>query len=178
MMGRPSLTGNRKSFTYYPGQVALTNEAAPRILGKSWTVTADLEMPSTGAEGMIITHGGTVGGYGLYIREGRPTFVYNYLDVARYTVVGKDPLPSGKVQLKLDFVYSGKLGELGKAATASMSVNGAKVAEGQIPRTIPLQISLSEGMDIGRDVGSPVDFTYKLPFAFTGTIDKVTVDLK
>ena len=78
----------------------------------------------------------------------------------------------------LEFAYSGKPGELGKPATVSMSVNGARVALAQIPRTIPLQISLSEGMDIGKDVGSPVDFTYKLPFAFTGTIDKVTVDLK
>jgi arylsulfatase len=82
------------------------------------------------------------------------------------------------VQLKLDFTYSGKPGELGKAAAVTMSVNGVKVAEGQIPKTIPLQISLGEGMDIGEDVGSPVDFTYKLPFAFTGAIDKVTVDLK
>jgi arylsulfatase len=57
-------------------------------------------------------------------------------------------------------------------------VNGARVAEGQLPKTIPLQISLGEGMDIGRDVGSPVDFTYKLPFPFTGKIEKVTIDLK
>jgi arylsulfatase A-like enzyme len=178
MMGRPSLTGNRKSFTYYPGQVALTNEAAPRILDKSWTVTADLEVPASGVEGMIITHGGMVGGYGLFVRDGKPTFVYNYLDADRTTITGKDPLPSGRVQLKLDFTYSGKPGELGKAAAVTMSVNGVRVAEGQIPKTIPLQISLGEGMDIGEDVGSPVDFTYKLPFAFTGAIDKVTVDLK
>ena len=178
LMGRPSLTGDRKSFTYYPGQVALTNEAAPRILDKSWTVTADLDVPASGAEGTIITHGGMVGGYGLFVRDGKPTFVYNYLDVDRYTITGKQALPSGKVQLRLDFDYTGKPGELGKAATVRMSVNGANVAEGQIPRTIPLQISLSEGMDIGEDIGSTVDFNYKPPFAFTGTIGKVTVDLK
>ena len=83
-----------------------------------------------------------------------------------------------KVQLKVDFAYNGGAGERGKGAAVTMMVNGAKVAEGQMPRTIPLQISLGEGMDIGMDVGSAVDFTYKLPFTFTGTIDKVTIEWK
>jgi arylsulfatase len=178
LMGRPSLTGKRKTYTYYPGQVALPNDAAPRILNKSWTLTADIDVPEGGAEGMIVTHGGLVGGYGLYVREGKPTFVYNYLALERPTITGKDALPKGKVKLAIDFRYEGKEKELGKAATVTMSVNGAKVAEGHLERSIPIQISLGEGMDIGMDVGSPVDFTYKLPFKFTGTIDKVTIDLK
>jgi hypothetical protein len=178
LMGRPSLTGDRKSFTYYPGQVALPNGAAPRILDKSWTLTADIEVPATGVEGMIATHGGLVGGYGLYVREGKPTFVYNYLALDRYTFAGKQPLPKGKVQIKVDFTYARKPGELGKGAAVTMMVNGAKVAEGQLPKTIPLQISLGEGFDVGMDVGSPVDFTHKLPFKFTGQIDRVTIDLK
>jgi arylsulfatase len=178
LMGRPSLAGNRKTFTYYPGQVGLPNEAAPRILNKSWTLTADIEVPEAGAEGMIATHGGLVGGYGLYVREGKPTFVYNYLELERPTITGKDALPKGKVKLAIDFKYEGREKELGKAATVTMSVNGAKVAEGHLERTIPIQISLGEGMDIGMDVGSPVDFTYKPPFRFTGKIEKVTVELK
>ena len=177
MAGRPSLAGNRKVFTYYPGQVALTNEAAPRVLNKSWTVTADLEVPASGAEGMILTQGGTVGGYGLYVRGGKPTFVYNFLSLDRYTVAGQDPLPKGKVQLKVDFAYKGGTGEQGKAAAVTMTVNGKKVAEGQLPRTIPFQISIQEGLDVGMDVGSAVDFTYNLPFTFTGKIDKVTMEL-
>jgi arylsulfatase len=178
LMGRPSLAGDRKTFTYCPGQVALVNEAAPRILNKSWTLTADLQIPESGAEGMIATHGGLVGGYGLYLREGKPTFVYNYLELERPTITGKDALPTGKVKLAIDFKYEGREQELGKAATVTMSVNGAKVAEGRLERTIPIQISLGEGMDVGMDVGSPVDFTYKLPFKFTGQIEKVTIDLK
>jgi arylsulfatase len=177
-MGRPSITGNRKTFTYYPGQVGLPNEAAPRILNKSWTLTADIEVPEAGAEGMIVTHGGLVGGYGLYVREGKPTFAYNYLELERPTITGKAALPKGKVKLVIDFRYEGKGKELGKGATVTMSVNGTKVGEGHLDRTIPIQISLGEGMDIGMDVGSPVDFTYKLPFPFTGKIDKVTVELK
>jgi arylsulfatase len=176
-MGRPSLAGDRKTFTYYPGQIGLVNEAAPRILNKSWTLTADIDVPGSGADGMIVTHGGLVGGYGLYVREGKPTFVYNYLELERPTITGKDPLPPGKVQLVVDFKYEGKGDERGKPATVTLSVNRTKVAEGRLERTIPLQISLGEGMDVGMDVGSPVDFTYQLPFKFNGNIEKVTVNL-
>jgi arylsulfatase A-like enzyme len=177
LMGRPSLAGNRKTYTYYPGQVALPNDAAPRVLNKSWTLTADIDVPEAGAEGMIVTHGGVTGGYGLYARDGRPVFVYNYLSLERFTFAGERPLPKGKVQLKVDFAYKGKAGERGKPAAVTMSVNGTKVAEGELPRTVPIQFSLGEGMDIGEDVGSPVDFTYRLPFRFTGTIEKVVIEL-
>jgi arylsulfatase len=178
LMGRPSLGGDRKTLTYYPGQVGLPNEASPRILNKSWTLTADVEIPDGGAEGMIVTQGGLVGGYGLYVREGKPTFVYNYLELERPTITGKDALPRGKVRLAVDFQYEGRDGERGKGATVTMTVNGDKVAEGHLERTIPIQVSLGEGLDVGMDVGSPVDFTYKLPFKFTGKIEKVTVELK
>ena len=127
---------------------------------------------------MIATQGGMTGGYGLYLRGGKPTFVYNYLDVERFNVAGNDPLPAGKVKLVGDFKYDSKPGERGKGGTLTLSANGKKVAEGKLPKTIPLQISLGEGMDIGMYVGSAVDFTYKLPFAFTGKIEKVTYELK
>jgi hypothetical protein len=178
LAGRPSLAGDRKTFTYYPGQVALPGEAAPRVLNKSWTLTADIQVPEGNVEGMIITHGGLEGGYGLYVRDGKPTFVYNYLSLERYTVAAATALPKGKVQLKVDFAYGGKPGEVGKAATVTMTANGSKVGEGQLPKTIPAQISIGEGLDIGEDVGSAVDFTYKPPFRFAGKIEKVTIDLK
>jgi arylsulfatase len=87
-------------------------------------------------------------------------------------------LPEGKVRLEVDFTYDGKAGELGNGAAMALTVNGTKVAEGRLEKTIPIQISLGEGMDIGMDSGSAVDFTYKLPFKFTGKIDKVMVELK
>jgi sulfatase-like protein len=179
LMGRPSLSGNAKTLTYYEGQVGLPPEGSPRVLNKSWTLTADIEVPQSGAaDGMIATQGGIVGGYGLYIREGKPTFVYNYLSLDRFTFTGKDPLPKGKVQLKVDFAYKGGPKELGKAAVVTMTMNGNKVADGQVPKTIPATISIQEGLDIGEDVGSPVDFTYKPPFKFAGKIEKVIFDLK
>ncbi|MBX9582821.1 MAG: arylsulfatase [Gemmataceae bacterium] len=176
LQGRPTLAGKATTFTYYPGQVGLPNEACPRVLNKSWTITADVEVPDAGAEGTVVTHGGMPGGYGLFVEGGKPAFVYNYLDLERTTVAGPDPLPKGKVRLVADFAYDG--GGAGKGGTVTLSVNGRKVAEGKLPRTIPNQISLGEGLDVGMDIGSPVDFTYRLPFAFTGKVEKVVYELR
>src|SRR5262245_54777489 len=97
LMGRPSLAGAAKTFTYYEGQIGLPNEACPRILNKSWSLTADLNISSE-AEGMINTYGGMVGGYGLYVKDNKLTFVYNYLDIERYIVTSSSSMPKGKVQ--------------------------------------------------------------------------------
>jgi len=176
LMGRPTFGANRKTFTYYPGQVGLPNAASPRILNRSWTLTADIDTSAGDVEGMIVTQGGLVGGFGLYVRDRKPTFVYNYLSEERYTITG-DPLPIGKAKIRVDFAYQGEEGQRGKGAAVTLSVNGAKVAAGQLPRTIPNLISLNEGLDIGEDVGSAVDFSYRLPFKFTGAIDSVTFEL-
>lgn len=175
LMGRPSLTRGRTQMTYYPGTIGVPDSASPPMLNKSWTITADIELPDGKTEGMIVTHGGLEGGYGLYMRKGKPTFVYNFLSLERYTFAAESSLPKGKARLVVDFKYDG--GGLGKGGTVTLSANGRKIASGRLPRTIPMQFSLGEGLDIGMDVGSPVDFTYELPFVFTGTIHKVTIDL-
>ena len=175
-MGRPSLIRGRKSMTYYPGTVGLPDAASPPMTNKSWTITADIELSDDKANGMVVTHGGLEGGYGLYLRDGAPTFVYNFLGTERKTFTAKEALAKGKTKLVVDFKYDG--GGMGKGGAITMTANGKLIAEGRLARTIPIQFSLGEGVDIGMDVGSPVDFTYKLPFKFTGTIEKVTVDLK
>lgn len=174
-MGRPSLIAGRTGMTYYSGTIGLPDAASPPMCNKSWTITADIELSDNKTHGMIVTHGGLEGGYGLYLRDGKPTFVYNFLSVDRPTFSAKDPLPKGKVQLVVDFAYDG--GGMGKGGMITMTANGKKIAGGRLERTIPIQFSLGEGLDIGRDVGSPVDFTYELPFKFTGKINKVTVEL-
>ncbi|WP_448700968.1 arylsulfatase [Mucilaginibacter sp. AW1-3] len=178
LMGRPSLTGDRTQFIYYAGQIGVPDAASPRILNRSWGITANVTIPDNGAEGMIVTQGGLEGGYGLYIRDGKLTFVYNFLGRERYSFTSGSALPKGKAEIKMDLIYKGAAGEMGKGATVTLTVNGTQEASGEMPKTIPIQISLGEGLDIGMDVGSPVDFSYKLPFKFTGTIDKVVVDLK
>ena len=176
LQGRPSLAGKRNKFTYYPGQIALPDGASPPVLNKSFSITADIEIPDSGAEGMIYTHGGLTGGLGIYLRDGKANFVYNYLAMDRTTITS-EPLSKGKVRLSINFAYQGKPGERGKPASVVITANGKKVGEGKIPKTVPLQFSLGEGVDVGMDSGSAVDFTYKLPFAFTGKIEKVVVEL-
>ena len=98
------------------------------------------------------------------------------LSIERSTVAAKDPLSKGKTTLVVDFVYDG--GGMGKGGQIALRANGTKLAEGRLARSIPIQFSLGEGLDVGMDVGSPIDFTYQLPFAFTGKIEKVTIELK
>jgi arylsulfatase A-like enzyme len=174
-MGRPSLIGHRTSMTYCPGTIGLPDAASPPMCNKSWTIAADIELPKGGESGMIVTHGGLEGGYGLYLRDGKPVFVYNFLGADRPTFAAKSALPKGRTKLAVDFKYDG--GGMGKGGKITMTANGKTIAEGRLGRTIPIQFSLGEGLDVGMDVGSPVDFTYKLPFAFTGKIEKVKIDL-
>jgi arylsulfatase A-like enzyme len=175
-MGRPSLTAGRTKMTYYSGTIGLPDAASPSMCNKSWTITADIELANGNESGMIVTHGGLEGGYGLYLKDGRPTFVYNFLSVDRPTFAAKDPLPKGKTKLVVDFAYAG--GGTGKGGKITMSANGKTIAAGRLERSIPIQFSLGEGLDVGMDVGSPIDFTYQLPFAFTGKVDKVEIELK
>lgn len=175
-MGRPSLIRGRKSMTYYPGTVGLPDAASPPMTNKSWTITAEIEVPDTPANGMVVTHGGLEGGYGLYLRDGRPIFVYNFLSTERTTLEAKEALPAGVAKLVVDFKYDG--GGMGKGGGLTLSANGTTIAEARMEKSIPIQMSLGEGLDVGMDVGSSVDFTYKPPFPFTGKIEKVTIDLK
>ncbi|TCM16036.1 arylsulfatase [Novosphingobium sp. PhB165] len=175
-MGRPSLVGKRTKAVYYEGQIALPDAACLPMLNKSWTITAEIDLPSDHAEGMIVTHGGLEGGYGLYLREGKPVFVYNFLSIDRPTFAAEAPLPKGKTTLAVDFKYDG--GGMGKGGEITISANGTKVAGGRLEQTVPIQFSLGEGLDIGMDTGSPIDFTYKLPFKLTGKVERVEIELK
>ncbi len=107
---------------------------------------------------------------------GKPVFHYNLAGVERYEVVGNDPLQPGKHTIQVDFKYDG--GGLGKGGTATLTVDGAKAAEGRIERTLPFRMSLDETLDIGEDTGTPVSEAYHVPFKFTGKLEKVTIDLK
>jgi arylsulfatase A-like enzyme len=174
-MGRPSLVGKRTKAVYHEGMVGLADAACLPLLNKSWTITAQVDLPDDGAQGMIITQGGAEGGYGLYLRDGKPTFVYNFLGQARPTFAAEAALPKGKSTIVVDFKYDG--GGMGKGGEITVSAGGKKVAGGRLEYTVPIQFSITEGLDIGMDNGSAVDWTYKLPFKFTGKIETVTVEI-
>jgi arylsulfatase A-like enzyme len=172
---RPSLTQDRTEFTYYPGMVRIPEGSAPDFKNKSYRIIADVEIPDGGAEGVLVTQGGRFNGLGLYLKQGRPIFHYNLVGVDRTTVAAKDPLTPGKHTIAVDFKYDG--GGIGKGGVATLTVDGKEVANAKLTRTIPFRVSVDETLDIGEDTGTPVSEDYHVPFKFTGTINKVAVDL-
>lgn len=172
----PSLTYGRKSFTYYPGTIRIPEGCAPDTKNKSFSITAEVEIPKAGANGMLATQGGRFGGWGLYIYNNKPVYVYNLAGLHRYMVTSKDILPAGKVIITYDFKYDGV--DFGKGGTGTLYVNGKKEGEVKIDHTMPFRFSFDETFDVGEDTGTPVTEDYELPFKFSGVLKEVTIDLK
>jgi len=174
--GRPSLATGRRTLVYDAPLVALPEGSAPDLKNKSFTITAVVDVPASGAEGMIFTQGGITAGWGFYIQNRKLVGMHNYIDIERYRVVSAGEVPIGKVTFALDFKYDG--GGMGKGGTITLLANGRKIGSGRVERTAGFKYSLYEGQDIGEDSGSPVDTTYTPPFKFTGKIERVAVELK
>jgi arylsulfatase A-like enzyme len=235
---KPSATAGVTDFTYTGVNPGIPVGNAPSILDKDYTITANVTIPSGGAEGVIVTLGGRFGGYALILTHsfnwwlksdlfkaiglgllvlgllfvwwgkngrwrkrfgyvllliaalglfavfatdifgfgrGRPVFVYNFLDLERWRWEGLSSLDAGKHTIVFDFKYDGP--GPAKGGTGVLSVDGKEVARKTIPHTIPLLMSIDETFDIGLDTRSPVDFSYDVPFPFTGTIDKLNYKL-
>jgi arylsulfatase A-like enzyme len=180
---RPSATAGKTVFTYSGENAGIPLGNAPSILDKDYTITAEVTIPTGGAEGMIVTLGGRFGGYALYLLKGKPVFSYNMLDLERFRweagVGGRDlfsdALKPGKHTIVFDFKYNGP--GPGKGGTGVLTVDGKLVAAKTIPHTIPLLMTIDETFDIGSDTRTTVDDSYKLPFRFTGKIDKLTYKL-
>jgi arylsulfatase A-like enzyme len=180
---RPSATAGRTVFTYSGENAGIPLGNAPSILDKDYTITAEVTIPTGGAEGMIATLGGRFGGYALYLLKGKPVFSYNMLDLERFRWEGgvggrdlfSDALKPGKHTIVFDFKYNGP--GPGKGGTGVLTVDGKLVAAKTIPHTIPILMTIDETFDIGSDTRTTVDDSYKLPFRFTGTIDKLTYKL-
>jgi arylsulfatase A-like enzyme len=174
--GRPSLASDRKTFIYSTPLVALPEGSAPDLKNKSFTITAEVEIPSDGGGGMIFTQGGITAGWGFYLLKGKLVGLHNYIGLQRYRAVSTENVPTGKCTLTFDFKYNG--GGMSKGGTITLLANGKKIAEVRVEKTAGFKYSLYEGQDIGEDSGSPVDFDYTPPFKFNGKIDKVTLELK
>jgi hypothetical protein len=174
---RPSATAGRTLFTYPADMAGLPPSDAPSILNKSYTITAEFEVPQGGAEGMLVTEGGRFGGYGLYLLKGKPVFTYNMLDLERFRWEGQQALTPGKHTVVFDFKYDGP--GFGKGGSGVLSVDGQQVDSKMIPHTIPFLMTIDETFDGGSDLRTPVDDKdYQVPFRFTGKLDKLTVNLK
>ncbi|HKN01998.1 MAG TPA: arylsulfatase [Candidatus Binataceae bacterium] len=175
LAGRPDLMAGRTSLTVYSGMTGMMESAFINIKNRSYSITADVEIPKKNA--LIICQGGRFGGWTLYLKNARPTFTYNWVGLNRYTISGKQPVAPGKATIRFEFTTDG--GKLGAGGTGSIFVNGAKVATGRIENTNGLLFSADEGADVGIDEGTPVTEDYAGPDnRFTGKIDQVTIDLK
>jgi arylsulfatase len=186
---RPSMSGGRKVFTYSGEAVSgIPRGTAPSLLNTSYTITAEIDVPKGGAEGMIVTDGGRFGGYGLYILKGKPVFLWNLLDLKRVRWEGKEALAPGKHRLEYDFKYDGlgfatlafnNISGIGRPGTGTLKVDGKAVSTQTLDRTVPLTLPWDETFDIGSDTGTPVDDgDYQVPFKFTGKIDRLTISLE
>jgi hypothetical protein len=171
---RPSLIEGRTDFTFYPGAVRIPESSSPNIKNKSHTITADVEIPKQGAEGVLVSAGGIAGGYALYVKGGKPVYEYNWFNEARYKIAG-DKLSTGPATIRVDFKYDG--GGAGKGGTVTLFVNDKKVGEGRVEKTVPARFSADETFDVGMDTGSPVSADYAAPNKFTGTLKKVNIRL-
>src|SRR5262245_18743880 len=149
---------------------------APSILNKSYAISADVEIPQGGAEGMLVTLGGRFGGYGLYLLKSKPVFTYNFVDLERFRWESPQALTPGKHSITFEFTYDGP--GFGKSGTGVLSVDGKPVANQKIPHTIPFLMTIDETFDVGSDLRTPVDDKdYQVPFRFTGKLDNVTIKL-
>jgi hypothetical protein len=177
---RPSLTRGRTEFTYYAGMIRIPEGSAPNFKNKSWPIAAELTIPDDGATGVLATVGGRFGGWGLLLQDNKPQFVYALSNQPedKFRIASDQRLTAGNHVVRFGFKYDG--GGMGKGATGTLFVDGKEVAQGKIPRTIPIRFSLDETFDVGEDTGTPVveDYTEKMPFAFTGTLKKFVVVLE
>ncbi len=184
---RPSITAGRSTFTWKGPLTGTPNGDAPSILNTSYTFTADIDVPQSGAEGVLITQGGRFAGYGLYLLKGRPVFDWNLVGLKHVRWEGPAALAPGRHTLEFDFKYDG-LGAatlafgspsgIGRGGTGVLKVDGAAVATQNMERSIPFILAWDENLDVGSDTGTPVnDADYQVPFAFTGKINKITLSI-
>src|SRR6185436_18975090 len=154
-------------FTYPDGIFGLPDGSVPNTLSKSYTITAEVEIPQGGAEGMLNTLGGKFGGYGLYLVKGKPVFTYVQLTAERFRWEGGEALAPGKHTIVFDFKREDGRG-FGKGGTGVLSVDGRQVDSKKMPYSIPFLVSFDESFDVGVDTRYGVDDNdYQPPFRFT-----------
>ena len=172
---QPWLFAHRKSYTFYPGQEHLPNEASPDVINRPFTVTAEVNGGGKEVEGVILAHGATNGGYVLYLKSGRLVFDFNDLGRGHSVVTSSRALPSGKLTIRFEYVPLSLT-----SGTAVLSVNGERVGEGPVSKSPTTRYLSWEGLDVGRDALSPVSDAYadRGDFAFTpGALGAVKIEV-
>jgi hypothetical protein len=182
---RPNITAGRTEFVYTRPMVGLPQGDSPLLLNTSYTIAADIEVPQGGAEGMILTSGGRFAGYGFYLLQGKPVFLWNLIDLERVKWEGTEALSPGRHTVEFDFKYDGigvgtlvynSFSGLGQPGTGTLKVDGKAVATKRMERTIPIILQWDESFDVGSDTLTGVnDADYQPPFALTAKLNKLTL---
>lgn len=184
---RPNITAGRTEFVYTRPMTGLPQGDSPSLLNASYTITADIDVPDGGGEGMILTSGGRFGGYGFYLLKGKPVWLWNMVDLQRVKWEGGDALSAGKHTIEFDFQYEGKglatiafgsYSGVGQPGTGTLKVDGKTVATQRMEKTMPFILQWDEAFDVGSDTLTGVnDADYQPPFPLTATLDKLTITL-
>jgi arylsulfatase len=184
---RPNITAGRSEFVYTRPMIGLPQGDSPLLLNTSYTITADIEVPQGGAEGMMLTSGGRFGGYGFYLLKGKPVFLWNLVDLERLKWEGAEALTPGRHTVEFDFKYDGlgpgtlafnDFSGVGRPGVGTLKVDGKVVDTKPMPRTLPMILQWDESFDIGSDTLTGVnDADYRPPFALTAKLNKLTVKL-
>jgi arylsulfatase len=179
MTERPQIAEPRDSFTYWPGTQTVPFFAGPRVLNRPHAITADVDIPPGGAEGVLLCQGSGVGGWSFYLQDGKLHYVHNYVRRALHQVSSPDAVPPGHHQLRFEFEPTGKpdmsQGK-GVPGRAQLYIDSQLVGQAEFPVTTPI-IFNPGGLTCGANPGSPITPDYQSPFPFTGTLHSVTVDL-
>ena len=171
----PSPIDGVSKFTFYPGMIRVPDLAAPNVKNRSFTAVADIDLPASGAEGILLTEGDRFGGYSFYLLKGRPVFCYNMAGFVRYTIAAPEAVPAGHHSVTADFKYDG--GGRAKGGTVTLLVDGKAVASGRVEQTIANRFALDASMSVGEGTGLPVSSDYQTPFKFTAALTKLTLTL-
>jgi hypothetical protein len=177
---RPLLTKDRDTYVYYPRTQTVPENIAVKVLNRAHSLTAEVEIPKGGAQGVLVCHGSNAGGYTLFAKDNKLHYVHNYVGAQEFHVESGENLPEGKAKLRYEFEPTGKpdlAKGKGTPGHAQLYINDKLVGQTDLPVTVPLLLGLGGGLTVGRNPGSGVSQLYKPPFAFTGTIFKVTVDV-
>jgi arylsulfatase A-like enzyme len=176
---RPQIAETRDRYTFQPGTQTLPFWVGPRVLNRAHSITADAEIPTGGAEGVLLCQGSAVGGWSFYMKDGKLHYAHNYVRRALYQVSSDDAVPPGRHQLRFEFERTGApdiAHGKGAPGRAQLYVDGQLMGQSDLPVTTPIAFNPG-GLTCGANPGSPVTPDYRPPFRFTGTLHSVTVDL-
>ena len=179
MAEKPLIALPRDRYTYLPNTQSVPNFAAPKVLNRPHSITADVEIPSEGAEGVLLSQGTAAGGYSFYIKDGKLRYVHNYVGRQLLDVESEDAVPAGKHELRFEFEPTGEPDlTKGKGAPGRLQlyVDGTLVGNAEAPITTPFMFNPG-ALTCGANPGSPVTPDYEGPFTFTGTLHSVTLDV-